>query len=437
MASSTSILADKLHEYPQQNVLDGGTASVLDACLNKHDGVLQLVHRYAGRTFCTPGKRLRLDAASYYPEYMNGTGLDELWMGCTVPIVTGVIDTRTQRAPFREGESHVLTADGQLISLQDLIVADSTAVMGEKITTLSKSLLGKVTWPIVSKKFDNLNPIPDHLHWTKWEVYDINSYDNPGVSASHYHTTAMGLYSFVTKDQFLDCMKRFGQGEYNGIRHLAPHVMMRLDNGFVMPNGVLHSPTNLCTHELHVTMDEHFLAEDLTLDGRIGAADAFYACREEDYPTDRHEDWEYLVDKFDFAANQNPDFVQNNARPAISAEDFLDNGVDAKWIVYGNFLGDQKCSILRLTLEPGAATTFCPESPTLFHTNRGSGQVGKLEVRYHQDMRLGEVYPEIGFITQSALASGGVKIRNTGDEPFVLTFDFPQQAHSKTPGVTE
>ena len=68
-------------------------------------------------------------------------------------------------------------------------------------------------------------------------------------------------------------MKRFGTGEYNGIRHLAPHVMMQLDNGFVMPNGVLHSPTNLCTHELHVTMDEHFLDEDLTLDGRIGAAD--------------------------------------------------------------------------------------------------------------------------------------------------------------------
>ena len=89
-------------------------------------------------------------------------------------------------------------------------------------------------------------------------------------------------------------------GEYNGVRHLSPHVMMQLDNGFVMPNGVLHSPTDLCTHEVHVTMDEHFLAEDLTLDGSIGAADAFYACREEDYPKDRHEDWEYLVEKFDF-----------------------------------------------------------------------------------------------------------------------------------------
>ena len=159
---------------------------------------------------------------------MNGTGLDEVWMCCTVPIVTGVIDTRTNKAPFREGESHVLTPNGHVISLQDLIVADPEAVMGEKITAFSKSLFGKPTWPIVSKKFDNLNPIPDHLHWTKWEVYDINSFDNPGVSASHYHTTAMGLYSFVTKEQFLACMKRFGKSEYNGIRHLAPHVMLSL-----------------------------------------------------------------------------------------------------------------------------------------------------------------------------------------------------------------
>ena len=437
MTNPASILSDKLHEYPEHDVIDGsgGADSILDECLNANGGVLQLIHRYAGRTFCTPGRRLRLHEESYYPDYMNGTGLDELWMGCTVPIVTGVIDSRTQKAPFREGESHVLTPNGQVISLQDLIASNPNAVMGEKVTEFSKTLFGKATWPIVSKKFDNLNPIHDHLHLSKCEVYDINSFDNPGVSASHYHTTAMGLYSFVTKDQFLDCMKRFGQGEYNGIRHLAPHVMMQLDNGFVMPNGVLHSPTDLCTHELHVTMDEHFLAEDLTLDGRIGAADAFYACREEDYPKDRHEDWDYLVEKFDFAANQDPDFVQKNARPAIVAEEFTDNGVNAKWIVYGDFLGDQKCSILRLTVEPGAKTIFRPECPTLFHTNGGTGRVGKLEINYHQDMMLGKIYPEIGFITQAALAAGGVEVENTGSDPLVLTFDFPQQAHAKTPGV--
>ena len=437
MSASTTILEEKLHEYPQQDVIDGsggGSAAVLDDCLNQTGGVLQLLHRYAGRTFCTPGKRIRLDEESYYPDYMGGTGLDELWMCCTAPIVTGVIDTRTGKAPFREGEAHVLTPDGQVISLQDLILANPKAVMGEKVTAFAEELYGDPTWPIVSKKFDNLNPIPHHLHWSKWEVYDINSFDNPGVSPSHYHTTAMGLYPYVTKDEFLACMKRFGKGEYNGVRHLSPHTMMQLDNGFVMPNGVLHSPTDLCTHELHVTMDEHFLAEDLTLDGSIGAADAFYACREEDYPKDRHEDWEYLVEKFDFEANQDPDFVKKNSRPAVTAEEFAGDGADAKWIIYGDFLGDQKASILRLTLEPGNKTTFCPESPALFHTNRGSGRVGELAVNYHQNMKLGELYPEIGFITQSALNNGGVEIENTGSEPLVLTFDFPQNAHSRTPG---
>ena len=50
-------------------------------------------------------------------------------------------------------------------------------------------------------------------------------------------------------------------------------------------------------------------------------------------------------------------------------------------------------------------------------------------------MILGKIYREIGFITQAALAAGGVEIENTGSDPLVLTFDFPQQAHAKTPGA--
>ena len=68
MAASASILADKLHEYPKQDVIDGtngATASILDDCINQNGGVLQLLQRYAGRTFCSPGKRLRLEENSY------------------------------------------------------------------------------------------------------------------------------------------------------------------------------------------------------------------------------------------------------------------------------------------------------------------------------------------------------------------------------------
>ena len=63
-------------------------------------------------------------------------------------------------------------------------------------------------------------------------------------------------------------------------------------------------------------------------------------------------------------------------------------------------------------------------------------KVGKLGVKYHHNMVLGELYPEIGYITQTALSNGGVEIENTGSDPLVLTFDFPQNAHSQIPGVS-
>ena len=40
MAASTSNLADKLHEYPQQDVIDGAGdvgKEILDDCLNKNE----------------------------------------------------------------------------------------------------------------------------------------------------------------------------------------------------------------------------------------------------------------------------------------------------------------------------------------------------------------------------------------------------------------
>ena len=84
----------------------------------------------------------------------------------------------------------------------------------------------------------------------------------------------------------------------------------------------------------------------------------------------------------------------------------------------------KKCSMLRLSVQPGSKTQFCPESPTLFHTNGGIGRVGKLKVQYHQDMVLGEIYPEIGFITQAALEKGGVEIEKHRDGPICVDLRF-------------
>jgi hypothetical protein len=323
-----------------------------------------------------------------------------------------------------------------MVALQELIELAPLSMIGARHEDFTRRVFGRPTWGIVSKKFDNKHPIPHHLHWSKWEVYDINRFDNPGVHPSHYYTTAMGLYPWVTKGEFRRCMERFGSPGGNDVRSLSPHVKVPVDQGgFCMPNGVLHSPTNLVHHEVHVLMDEHFLAEDLTQDGTISPEVAFLACREEDYPRDRHGDWEYLTyQKMNFEANQAPNFVRDNARPPLFEPNLSPEGVTAEWIVYGNLLGSQKCSILRLTLKPGASSNFIFRSPCVFHVNKGRGRVGKADFELAPEIRLGQVYNELGFITAHA-SDAGVNITNTGNEMFVLTLDFPQEAHMQTPGT--
>jgi hypothetical protein len=307
--------------------------------------------------------------------------------------------------------------------------------IGAKHEAFTRSEFGHPTWGIVSKKFDNTNPIPHHLDWKKWEVYDINRYDNGEVHPSHYHTTAMGLYPWVTRDDLLNSLRKFDTKEYNGIRHLSPHVMMIVGQGFTMPNGVLHSPTDLVHHEVHVTMDEHFLAENLTLDGWIDSKGAFMACREQDYPKDKHGDWEYLVEHFDFEANQDPNFVKKNSRPPIAASEYENEGISAEWIVYGNFLGDQKCSILRIRVKPGVSGELPLKHPAVFHTNQGRGRLGALGVQLEPQLRFGKLYYERGFISQAAIDHGPLKIENRGEDEFVITLDFPQNAHAAAPGL--
>lgn len=433
-----------LPEYPGHKLSDFQTRSVLMSILQKWGGILPTIDRYAGRSFCTPMNRLGLAKSMLRPDWRinpdNGMviGSDEWWGCCTTPIVTGAIDKNTGETPFREGETHVLTTDYRVVSLQELIEEDPAIVIGRRHEDFTRRTFGKPTWGIVTKKFDNLNPIPYHWHWSKWEVYDINEWDNPGVHPSHYYTTAMGLYSWVTPDDFLRSMRRFGEDGGNGVRELAPHVFMPVGKaGFCMPNGVGHSPTGLCTHETHVLMDEHFLAESLTLDGEIPASVAFLACREKDYPRSKHGDWEYLVSRMNFPANQDPDFVNKYSRPHIEAPQYCSDCVDAKWIVYGLFDGEQRCSVLRLTLQPKAKTQLRFDSPAFFHVNNGSGTVGGLHVYRAMDIEMGKIHHQSGFITQAAINNDYVHFENRGSEPFVLTLDFPQGAHTTLPGLTQ
>ncbi len=70
-----------------------------------------------------------------------------------------------------------------------------------------------------------------------------------------------------------------------------------------------------------------------------------------------------------------------NSRPAIPATEFKGTGVDAKWIVYGNFLRRPEVLDPSTHRQPRCKDNVPSRCPTMFHTNGGSGRVGKLDVR--------------------------------------------------------
>ena len=55
-------------------------------------------------------------------------------------------------------------------------------------------------------------------------------------------------------------------------------------------------------------------------------------------------------------------------------------------------------------------------------------------MEHAKQLDLGGLYYERALITPMALADGGLELINSGDEEFVITLDFPQDAHAVTPG---
>ena len=128
--------------------------------------------------------------------------------------------------------------------------------------------------------------------------------------------------------------------------------------------------------------------------------------------------------------------------PALRSRrnEFSADGVDAKWIVYGDFLGDQKgfhSSALRSSLGPRHLSA---QSVLRLVPHQWRKRPGWKASRSRYQSEHGSWVsstPEIGFMSpRPPLPAAVWKLRILASDPLVLTFDFPQNAHSKTPGGT-
>src|SRR4051812_1169789 len=124
--------------------------SLVEAALQGTRGLLRLAPCWAPRSFLQPGKRLKLHPDDLYPFGLNRGGIDERWSASTTPAAN------ENRTPD-EGLSYVVAGE-QRSTLRQAIAESGATIIGKKIWQKYK------TWPVHSKFFDNMGPIPHHMH---------------------------------------------------------------------------------------------------------------------------------------------------------------------------------------------------------------------------------------------------------------------------------
>ena len=388
-------------------VSSDNVAAILDRAMEAGNGLLRLTPTWVPRSFLHPGRRLKLHTDDLYAYGAERGGIDERWFGSTT-------EAANEGRVWHEGLSFA-SFEGQLFTLRDAVAESGSRLIGEAIWEKYNR------WPIYSKFFDNMGPIPHHMHQGfedaalvgqegKPESYyfppQYNNVDN------NFCYTFMGLEPGTTKSQIRKCLEDWNKGD-NGILDLSKAYRLKRGTGWLIPPGVLHAPGSLCTYEPQWGSDVFGMYQSL-VEGR----EVPWSLLVKDMPEDKHQDLDFIVDQLDWEKNVDPDFKDNNYLEPIADESGSGEGYTDRWIVYGLVNGQQLFSAKELTVQPGARCTIQDPGASSWITTQGKGRIGSLALQTPALIRFGQQTEDEVFISHEA-AAGGVEIENTGSEPLV------------------
>ena len=397
--------------------------AILDRALDAGGGLLRLTPAWVPRSFLHPGKRIKLAPTDWYALGVHRGGIDERWFASTTEAMND------NREPD-EGLSYCVF-EGQRFLLRDAVAEGGGRVVGD-------AMFEKYArWPVYSKFFDNMGPIPHHMHQsaefaklTDQEGKPESYYFPPQLNAAdnHFDYTFMGLEPGTTKADVRKCLENWNKGD-NGIQDLSRAYRLKPGTGWLIPAGVLHAPGSLCTYEPQWGSDVFGMFQSL-VEGR----EVPWALLVKDVPEDKHQDLDFIISQLDWEKNVDPHFKQSNylepvVDPACSGDGYTD-----KWIDYGQVDGKQLFSAKELTVEPGAKCTLKDGGASGWITVQGSGRMGALQLQTPVMIHFGEEPWDEVFITHQA-ATEGVEIENTGGEPLVGLRYFGPDVHDDMPAV--
>ena len=389
------------------------TKSVIEKALEQGSGILKLAPAWVPRSFCRPAKRLRLHPDDYYPLGLSRGGIDERWFASTTPAENG------PGTPEDEGLSYiVLDETGRdralLIEAVDLLKG---GIIGDKLY----EKYGK--WPMFAKFFDNMGPLPHHIHHNdeyaakvgasgKPEMYFFPAqYNNYGAE---FPFTFFGFNPEVTKEQVKQALMDFVKGD-NKLLNMSRAFKLTLDTGWDVPPGIMHAPGSLCTYEPQFASDVYAMYQSVLYFEHAVPEELLW----KNCPEDKIGDFDYLIEVIDWEKNMDPNFTINRfmaPKPAGDRDEMLAAGYLDEWICYKCESANAK----RLTVMPGKTVTVREKSAYGLVAVQGYGSIGRFPLETPTLIRYGELTNDEYFVTEDAAKNGVTFTNHSTTEPLVI-----------------
>jgi hypothetical protein len=380
------------------------TQNLINKALERGGGVFRLMPNWVPRSFCIPGRRLKLHPDDYYSFGAHRGGIDERWFAST---------TRADNGPLTladEGLSYIYVEDGA--EKERVLFKDAIEIMGNDI--LGKEVMDRHGgWTMYAKFFDNMEPLPHHLHQDDEKASAVGQkgkpegYYFPKQLNNHpgwFPYTFFGLNPGTTRDQVKRCLENWKKGD-NGILFLSVAFKLKPGTGWDVPPGILHAPGSLLTYEPQRASDVFAMFQNIVWE-QYTPWDALV----KDVPDEHKDDLDYIVSLIDWELNIDPDFYRNRflePKPVENLEDMRAEGFEEFWVQYkSQFFGAKELTVL-----PGRRVTIREKAAYGLICIQGHGKFGVHHIESPAMIRFGQMTNDEFFVSAHA-AQEGVGIVN-------------------------
>jgi len=385
--------------------------------LEQGKGILRLAPNWVPRSFCVPGRRIKLHPDDYYVLGGVRGGIDERWLSSTTPAKNGPLTGKN------EGLSAVVVNDGsteEQILLKDVIDELKGEMIGNRLWDEHKS------WPLYSKFFDNMGPLPHHIHHNDEKAALIGQKGKPEAyyfppqlnnHGGDFPYTFFGISPGVSRDEIRQCLVNFTKGD-NKITSYSQAFRLDPGTGWDVPPGMLHAPGSMCTYEPQKASDVFAMYQSLVNEAIIPEELLWNGT-----PEDKKGDFDELMEVIDWDLNINPNIRENHfmvPRPVKPIDEMKAQGYIENWICYRS----DAFSAKELTVLPGATVTIRDRGAYGMIMMQGHGKMGVWNVETPSLIRYGQLTFDEFFVTEKA-AMEGVKIVNASStDPIVMLKHF-------------